>query len=893
VTMLRDLLPRSMRLTMLALGKRDLRRYFSNPTGYVFITLFILLSAAAAFWRPRFFLNSLANLDQLNEAFPYLLLFFVPALTMGLWADERKQGTDELLLTLPASEQAIVLGKYLAAIAIYTVALLVSLSHVVVLAWLGNPDVGLMTANYLGYWLVGVAVIPVAMLGSLLTGNVTIAFILGALLCASPIGISRAAATVSSGFGRQMEPISVFPYLADSARGIVSVEGILYFAGLAALFLYVNVIVLQRRHWRRETGEWPPALHAALRASAIALAIGSVVVLADRTNLRLDLTAARLYTLSSQTRELLASAPGDRAVIIQAFVSPEMPPALVQTRENLLGTLREIQARDGGTVTVTVQETLAYSDEARIARERFNILPRSIPDSTTGELVEDVYMGVAVASGVEEQVIPFFDPGLSPEYEVARAIRVVSRAERKRIGVLDTDIRILGGVDFRTRQPRPPWAAMQELRKQYDIVEVTPFNAPDTQIDALLMVLPSRMTQSELDLAIQPVKRGVPTVMIVDPLPAVDIRLAPAADLATEVNPFATAQASRIVYGDIRVALGEFGLNWVPARVAWDAFNPHPDLAEMPRENVFVAPGNGNPNAINRNNPATASLQEVLFLYPGYFLPMETQRVTVEPLLQTGEVSGASSFFDLVAPTPGGLVLNPFPSREEEDRQFVIAARSRSAQPLVRDPGARPINVLAIADIDFISDAFFEIRATAPTATFDNVSFFLNAIDLQAGDEAFIALRNRRVRHRTLARLEAQTRTFMEQRGKEEHQAQTEARTALEEARNRLKSRVDALNARTDLDAVSKQIMVRNLEETENRQLRVLEQNIAQARDAKVRASREAMEAQIRAIRTRIRALAVLLPPVPVLLIGLVLFVRRRQRERESARAMGRLREAG
>ena len=167
-----------------AIFKRNFVSYFSNPTGYVFICVFVLLSSFAAFWPNEFFNTNLANLDQLNKYLPYIMLVFIPAITMSIWADERRQGTDELLLTIPAGDFDVVLGKYLAAVAIFSVVagVFAGLATFVVLvcAW-AIPTWGCFFGTYLGYWIVGLAMLAIGMVASFLTGNLTVGFILGAL----------------------------------------------------------------------------------------------------------------------------------------------------------------------------------------------------------------------------------------------------------------------------------------------------------------------------------------------------------------------------------------------------------------------------------------------------------------------------------------------------------------------------------------------------------------------------------------------------------------------------------------------------------------------------------------------------------------------------------------
>jgi ABC-2 type transport system permease protein len=234
-----------------ALAARELRAYFNSPIAYVFLLVFVGAALFTFFNLNAFFSRGRADLRGLFDAIPFLMVLLVPALTMRLWAEERKQGTVEVLLTLPAKEHELVAGKFLASLALLGSGLLLTLALPFTVEALGDLDWGPVIGGYVGALLLGAAYVAVGQFVSATTENQILAFILALVVCLGLYGLGTEAfaglfpdrtSTLlrSLGTGSRFESI---------ARGVIDVRDLVYYLSLTALFLAASVAALRVRRW--------------------------------------------------------------------------------------------------------------------------------------------------------------------------------------------------------------------------------------------------------------------------------------------------------------------------------------------------------------------------------------------------------------------------------------------------------------------------------------------------------------------------------------------------------------------------------------------------------------------------------------------------------------------
>lgn len=233
--------------------KRELASYFATPLAYVFIVIFLVLAGSFAFFFGGFFQNGQADLKAFFNYHPWLYLFLVPALSMRLWAEERKSGTLELLMTLPISLRDMVLGKYLAAWVFTGIALVLTCPIWLTVNYLGDPDNGVILASYVGSWFMAGAMLAVGSCISACTKNQVIAFILTVVVCFLMMvsGMDIVMGWVPSWMADWvMESIAALSFLTHFnafAKGVLDLRDVVYFCIMIVGWLMATAIVIDMK----------------------------------------------------------------------------------------------------------------------------------------------------------------------------------------------------------------------------------------------------------------------------------------------------------------------------------------------------------------------------------------------------------------------------------------------------------------------------------------------------------------------------------------------------------------------------------------------------------------------------------------------------------------------
>ena len=234
-----------------AVTKRELGGYFSSPVAYVFIVIFLLLCGFLTFLFGGFFQRNEASLASFFMWLPWLYLFLVPAAGMRLWSEERRQGTIELLLTMPITAWQAIVGKFLASWAFLALALALTFPLWITVNYLGSPDNGVVVCAYVGSLLMAGAYLAVACMTSAMTRNQVIAFILSVVICFAlviagvppvqdffnSLGLPRA--------GNFAAALSVMTHFEAFQRGVIDFRDLVFFFSLIGFALFTTGVIIR------------------------------------------------------------------------------------------------------------------------------------------------------------------------------------------------------------------------------------------------------------------------------------------------------------------------------------------------------------------------------------------------------------------------------------------------------------------------------------------------------------------------------------------------------------------------------------------------------------------------------------------------------------------------
>ena len=423
-----------------AIARKELGQFFGSPIGYLFLFAYLGVTLFVFFWGEAFFARNIADVRPMFEWLPILLIFLSAALTMRMWSDERRSGTLEFVVTVPTSAWHFVIGKFLACWALLVLALAMTLPLAITVGIIGELDWGPVFAGYLAAALLGAAYIAVGVYVSSQTDNQIVALILATFVCGALylVGSPAVVELFSNEVGEVLRGFGAGARFESITRGVLDFRDLYYYATIAAVFLALNVYVVERHGWAAD-GDQARHRRAQRVTALVALnVLAANVWLAGVGFLRWDMTEGNQYSISDATRAYLAQLK--EPLLVRGYFSAKTHPLLAPLAPRLKDLLREYEVAANGKLRLELVDPAddpAAEDEAN-TKYGIQPVPFQVADRYQASLVNS-YFDVLIQYGDQYETLGFrdfievkvqgeadLDVRLrNPEYDLTRGIKKV------------------------------------------------------------------------------------------------------------------------------------------------------------------------------------------------------------------------------------------------------------------------------------------------------------------------------------------------------------------------------------------------------------------------------------------------------------------------------------
>lgn len=458
---------------VLRIARREFSSFFSSITAFLFMGAFLFVTLFVFFWADPLFARNVADVRPMFEWMPALLIFLVPALTMRMWSEERRSGTLELLLTSPVSNLELILGKFIACLALVAVTIALTLQIPFTVLLLGSLDVGPVVGGYIATMFLAGAYTAIGLYVSARTDNQIVSLLCSIFVCA--IFLVIGSEPVTSLFGNELSEILKLigsgSRFQSITRGVVDFRDLYYYLSIIGIFLSLNVLGLEKLRWAGNKNNSRHKRWLLVSALMIANFVAGNFWLQQIGFARVDITEGQIFTVSDTTKRYLAEL--QEPLLIRGYFSKKTHPLLAPLVPRLRDLLNEYAVAGHGKVKVEFVDPLDSPELEREAGEKYGIKPVVFQTASKYQAsVVNSYFDVLVKYGDKFETLSFRDlielkttgeqdievELRNPEYDITSTIKKVISSYRSEGGLfadIKKPVSFIGYISADANLPEP------------------------------------------------------------------------------------------------------------------------------------------------------------------------------------------------------------------------------------------------------------------------------------------------------------------------------------------------------------------------------------------------------------------------------------------------------